>query len=77
MVAYWADALADLRERNAKSVYARDHSYDAVSQLLEYKRARDKVMSGDEAILQGRERLGWTARRQPATAVPSLSPIVC
>lgn len=44
MVAYWADALADLRERNAKSVYARYHSYDAVSQLLEYKRARDKVM---------------------------------
>jgi hypothetical protein len=48
MVAYWADALADLRERNAKSVYARYHSYDAVSQLLEYKRARDKVMIGSE-----------------------------
>ncbi len=46
MVAYWADALADLRERNAKSVYARFHSYDAVSQLLEYKRARDKVTAG-------------------------------
>jgi hypothetical protein len=46
MVAYWADALADLRERNAKSVYARYHSYDAVSQLLEYKRARDKVVVG-------------------------------
>jgi hypothetical protein len=44
MVAYWADALADLRARNAKSVYARYHSYDAVSQLLEYKRARDKVV---------------------------------
>ncbi|WP_035994209.1 GIY-YIG nuclease family protein [Bradyrhizobium sp. WSM1253] len=47
MVAYWADALADLRERNAKSVYARYHSYDAVSQLLEYKRARDKVVVGE------------------------------
>jgi hypothetical protein len=45
LVAYWADALADLRQRNAKSVYARYHSYDAVSQLLEYKRARDKVMA--------------------------------
>lgn len=45
LVAYWADALADLRERNAKSVYARYHSYDAVSQLLEYKRARDMVVS--------------------------------
>ncbi|MEH2484189.1 GIY-YIG nuclease family protein [Bradyrhizobium sp. AZCC 2230] len=44
MVAYWADALADLRERKAKSVYARYHSYDAISQLLKYKRARDKVM---------------------------------
>jgi hypothetical protein len=44
MVAYWADAPADLRERNAKSVYARYHSYDAVSQLLEYKRTRDKVV---------------------------------
>ncbi|WP_082070276.1 GIY-YIG nuclease family protein [Bradyrhizobium sp. LTSP885] len=45
MVAYWADALADLRERNAKSVYARYHSYDAVSQLLQYKRDRDKVVN--------------------------------
>lgn len=49
MVAYWADALADLRERNAKSVYARYHSYDAVSQLLEYKRARDKVVLSPRA----------------------------
>jgi hypothetical protein len=45
LIAYWAEALADLRERNAKSVYARYHSYDAVSQLLEYKRERDQVMS--------------------------------
>lgn len=43
IVAYWADALANLRERNAKSVYARYHSYDAVSQLMEYKRERDRV----------------------------------
>jgi len=45
LVAYWADALADLRERHAKSVYARYHSYDAVSQLLEYKRERDKIVN--------------------------------
>jgi len=45
LIAYWADALADLRERNAKSVFARFHSYDAVSQLLEYKRERDRVVS--------------------------------
>lgn len=45
IVAYWADALANLRERNARSVYARYHSYDAVSQLLQYKRERDKVAS--------------------------------
>jgi hypothetical protein len=45
LIAYWGEALADLRERNAKSVYARYHSYDAVSQLLEYKRERDRVMS--------------------------------
>jgi hypothetical protein len=46
MIAYWAEALADLRERNAKSVYARYHSYDAVSQLLEYKRDRDQLVAG-------------------------------
>jgi len=39
LVAYWGEALADLRERNAKSVFARYHSYDAVSQLVEYRRA--------------------------------------
>lgn len=43
MVAYWADALADLRERNALSVYARYHSADAVSQLLKHKRERDQI----------------------------------
>lgn len=42
LIAYWFEALADLRQRNAKSVYARYHSYDAVSQLLEYKRVHDK-----------------------------------
>ena len=45
LVGYWFEALADLRERNVKSVYARYHSYDAVSELLEYKRAREKVFS--------------------------------
>ncbi|WP_084518688.1 GIY-YIG nuclease family protein [Bradyrhizobium sp. th.b2] len=40
LIAYWGEALADLRERNAKSVYARYHSYDAVSQLMAYRRAR-------------------------------------
>ncbi len=43
LVAYWLEALADLRERQASSVYARYHSYDAVSELLEYKQAFDKV----------------------------------
>jgi hypothetical protein len=46
LIAYWAEALADLRQRNAKSVYARYHSYDAVSQLLEYKRATQNVFGG-------------------------------
>jgi hypothetical protein len=43
LIAYWAEALADLRQRKAKSVYARHHSYDAVSKLMEYKRANDAV----------------------------------
>jgi len=43
LIAYWAEALADLRERKAKSVYARFHSYDSVSTLMEYKRAADSV----------------------------------
>ncbi|HEY7393020.1 MAG TPA: GIY-YIG nuclease family protein [Bryobacteraceae bacterium] len=42
LVAYWWDRLADLRERNAKSSYARYHSYDAVAELLEYKHVVDK-----------------------------------
>jgi hypothetical protein len=41
LIAYWSEALADLRERQVSSVYARYHSYDAVSALLEYKRADD------------------------------------
>ena len=40
--AYWSEGLADLRERRARSVYARFHSYDAVSDLLEYRDARKK-----------------------------------
>lgn len=46
LIAYWFEALADLRQRNAKSVYARYHSYDAVSRLIEYKRAHDKSLYG-------------------------------
>jgi hypothetical protein len=46
LIAYWAEALADLRQRDAKSVFARYHSYDAVSQLLEYKRATQNVFGG-------------------------------
>jgi hypothetical protein len=38
LIAYWSEALADLRERRASSVFARYHSYDAVYALLEYKR---------------------------------------
>lgn len=45
LIAYWAEALADLRQRNAKSVFARFHSYDAVSELLEYRRATQQVFS--------------------------------
>ncbi len=43
LIAYWAEALADLRERKTKSVYARYHSYGAVSELIEYKRATEDV----------------------------------
>jgi hypothetical protein len=43
LIAYWAEALADLRQRKAKSVFARYHSYDAVSKLMEYKRGNDAV----------------------------------
>jgi len=42
LVAYWSEALADLRERQTNSVYARFHSYDAVSELLEYKRVAEE-----------------------------------
>jgi hypothetical protein len=46
LIAYWAEALADLRQRDAKSVYARYHSYDAVSEFLKYKRATQDVFGG-------------------------------
>jgi len=49
LIAYWAEALADLRQRSAKSVFARYHSYDAVSQLLKYKRAYQSVFSTQPA----------------------------
>jgi hypothetical protein len=41
--AYWSEGLADLRQRNAKSAYARHHSYDAVSELIEYKRSTENI----------------------------------
>jgi hypothetical protein len=41
LIAYWSERLADLRERNVKSVYARHHSYNVVAELLEYKRATE------------------------------------
>ncbi|MDB5617627.1 GIY-YIG nuclease family protein [Tardiphaga sp.] len=43
LVAYWAEALADLRQRKSKSVFARYHSYDAVSELIEYQRLTENV----------------------------------
>lgn len=46
LIAYWAEALADLRERRTLSVYARYHSYDAVSELIEYRRATEDIFSG-------------------------------
>jgi hypothetical protein len=52
LIAYWAEALADLRQRDAKSVFARYHSYDAVSQLLEYKRATQNVFGNPRAPLE-------------------------
>jgi hypothetical protein len=49
LVAYWSDALADLRERSMKSSYARYHSYDAVAELLHYNYAVENVF--DAAIM--------------------------
>lgn len=46
LVAYWAEGLAGLRERIAKSSYAGSHSYDAVARLLEYQRAAEKAVHG-------------------------------
>ena len=43
LVAYWSDELADLRERTAKSLYVRYHSYDAVAELLEHKYATENI----------------------------------
>lgn len=48
LIAYWAEALADLRERKTKSVYARYHSYDAVSELIEYKRKTENIFGAVE-----------------------------
>jgi len=43
LAAYWSEGLADLRERRVKSTYARFHSYDAVSDLLEYGYTTEKM----------------------------------
>jgi len=51
LIAYWAEALADLRERKTKSVYARYHSYDAVSELIEYKRKTENIFGSAEKVL--------------------------
>jgi hypothetical protein len=48
LIAYWSESLADLRERSVKSTYARYHSYDAVAELLEYKRATEQVFVATE-----------------------------
>ena len=48
LVAYWSEGLADLRERNVRSKYWRHHSYDAVSELMEYRRATVNVFHSIE-----------------------------
>jgi hypothetical protein len=58
LTAYWSEALADLRQRGAKSVFARYHSYDAVAELLQYKRATESVF---QAAMKGHSRSSKTA----------------
>jgi hypothetical protein len=53
LIAYWAEALADLRERKTNSVYARYHSYDAVAELIEYKHARENMFSNARLSARG------------------------
>jgi hypothetical protein len=43
LIAYWSETLADMRERNVKSTYARFHCSDAVDALLDYKPATEKT----------------------------------
>ena len=43
LIAYWAEALADLRERRTMSVFTRYHSYDAVSELIAYRHATENI----------------------------------
>jgi hypothetical protein len=45
LIAYWADGLADLRERDARSTYARYRNYDAVYRLVDHARARRTVLA--------------------------------
>lgn len=48
LIAYWLDSLADLRERSARSAFARFHSYDAVAELMRYKRAIENIFAANE-----------------------------
>ena len=57
LIAYWFESLADLRERSVKSTYARYHSYDAVADLLEYKRATEDVFAGPNATAPKKHQL--------------------
>ena len=43
LVAYWSEGLAEMREQNTSSAFARYHNYDAVYALLEHSRARQNV----------------------------------
>ncbi len=43
LVAYWFESLADLRQRNARSKYWRHHSYDAVSELMQYRYETENI----------------------------------
>ena len=48
LVAYWSEALIDLHERDAKSVYARYHDYNVVAALVSQIRNRPLYQSDME-----------------------------
>lgn len=43
LIAYWMDWLAEMRERQTKSLFARFHNYEAVFALSDYRRLRDSI----------------------------------